>query len=244
MLPRFALEQTNYALSLFLLFFSIAAFGGAFVTMTWILEAVHITQDKSDAVDPMAQFYKKPHLLYLLTMLPSAYWQAEHPIQAHNTAKCLWNKLYLTSTVLLALSALFLSPQQPICRMAAVLIGLTSLIPMLLKLRSTAEQIAAAAAPAILLFLALWAMWDVTFFAFRCLFCLAEALQLLYLIVYISFRCSNYAQLYSALDDLLHTLSALPGLLWGRAMALLVGRDTINALEREKAVKTPKAVEK
>lgn len=70
MLPRFALEQTNYALSLSLLFFSIAAFGGAFVTMTWILEAVHITQDKSDTADPMAQFYKKPHLLYLLTMLP------------------------------------------------------------------------------------------------------------------------------------------------------------------------------
>lgn len=236
-----ALDKKVYFCFLLTLLISIGAFGGAFVSMTWVLEAVHIYQE--------GRPIHKPHLQLLFHTLNSVQQHADHPLLEYEALECLnknsrlkylqylkfpkhlWDIFYMLSTTFSTISiVVFFFPDWSKCWIA-LLTGILCSIPLTFQDCSKDTLIVTFCSLLLhgfftLIIMSLSPTWI--------LFILVELLQFAYLCVYISFRRSNYTELYSVIGNLLSALRNFAKKLNSLVLYALLGKNTLDKLKRDK----------
>lgn len=209
-----------------LMFIATGTFGGAFVTMTWALEAVHLDQQGKET--------KKEHLRLLLKTVDEAGRNARVPLAAGRRLKQLWNLFFFCTAVLLLLAALVLAYPDRWWLLSVGGAGIPSLLLPLWN-KYTVKKLAAGGVW-LIIFEGLLLVHGQLSSRFLLLI-LLEGMQILYLGTYVLFRQSNYDSLYSALDTLLQSLRQGCRVLGNGLLLLLVGAETKKSLEKIKKEK-------
>lgn len=206
-----------------LMFIATGTFGGAFVTMTWALEAVHLDQQGKET--------KKEHLRLLLKTVDEAGRNARVPLAAGRRLKQLWNLFFFCTAVLLLLAALVLAYPDRWWLLSVGGAGIPSLLLPLWN-KYTVKKLAAGGVW-LIIFEGLLLVHGQLSSRFLLLI-LLEGMQILYLGTYVLFRQSNYDSLYSALDTLLQSLRQGCRVLGNGLLLLLVGAETKKVWKKSK----------
>ena len=204
----------------FLILFATAAFGESFVTLTWVLEASYLAQK--------GQIVKKKHLVYLFEQLDDKMKGCPYPLKNNLRPWSTWNKWYIVSFLLLCLTVLLLVGAQQSSYVFAIVI-----IAMLFLWQLFAGNQAGTKRLMVMVFLCIfeYVIYAAFFFNenFAIIF-LTCMMQLIYMIVHVSFCNSNYEELYGFIETLANSIKTVLRSVGRIILGIIVGEETMSLL--------------